>query len=925
MAEVIQPSFARGEIGPALYGRVDLSAYRVALRTALNAIVHAYGGVSNRPGLKFIAPVRDHTYAPILIPFKHSVDDTYILEFGDFYMRPIRNDAHVVETAVAITGATAATPVVVTAASHGYSNGDAVYITGVVGMTELNGRIFIVANKTTHTFELTSAFTGDDIVGAGYAAYGSAGTVARLYTVVSPYAIADLREVKYSQSFDVMTMTHPTYPVQELQRSGHASWAFVEPTFEPAIDHPVGLTATPVSAAAATHRWQITAVAESNLEESLPALNTTARTITGATAANPVVITATSHGFLDGDEVEINSIVGMTELNGRRFIVANKNTNDFELRGEDGLLYTAYASAGTANQTFVRITNGQTATQPNATVAWTALTGARSYNVYRELNGIFGFVGSTQAATYLDFDTVPDTLSTPPQARNPFRVAGEYPAANSFYQQRRVLGGPNDNPDRSIFSKTGYISNFSISIPGQSDDAITVDLVATDANRIRHYVPGKDLIVLTSSAEWRVNSGQDSAFEAATIKQEPQTKWGASHMRPIVIDTAILFVEENESIVRTLGYSVQIDGYSTDDLTLFAPHVFEFNSAVDWAFVQSPDPIVHIVRSDGYVATVTFNQKQEVVAWTRWKTMGDFESVAAIRPSSAERDDASYFVVKRLIDGNVVRFIERTAGQRFEDVRDCFFIDAGLTYDVPVTITGASLANPVVITAAAHGFADGDEVDIFDILWTPQYDSLDNETQPYQLNGGRYTVANKTADTFELSGTDGSAFVAYVSGGTARKAVLTISGFEHLAGATVQALGDGNVVQDLVVSSQGVITLPRKFSRVHAGLKYICDIETLDVVTSPQGTNQAKVKRVSYVTVNFEKSRGLFIGPTSAKLTEMKQREYENMGDPTALLTGKKKVTLDSTWNTNGRILMRQRYPLPMTILSVSPDLDVGD
>ena len=107
MVQLIQPSFARGEIGPALYGRVDVSAYAVALRIAKNVIIHAYGGASNRPGLRYIGPVASQAHQgdpPKLLEFEFNTTDTYMLEFGHKYMRVIRNDAHVLQAPVTITG-----------------------------------------------------------------------------------------------------------------------------------------------------------------------------------------------------------------------------------------------------------------------------------------------------------------------------------------------------------------------------------------------------------------------------------------------------------------------------------------------------------------------------------------------------------------------------------------------------------------------------------------------------------------------------------------------------------------------------------------------------------------------------------------------------------------------------------------------------
>lgn len=75
---------------------------------------------------------------------------------------------------------------------------------------------------------------------------------------------------------------------------------------------------------------------------------TTVYTISGATAANPVVITATAHGFSNSNTVYIAGIVGMTQINNRTFTAANVAANTFELSGEDGSAYTAYSSGGTA-------------------------------------------------------------------------------------------------------------------------------------------------------------------------------------------------------------------------------------------------------------------------------------------------------------------------------------------------------------------------------------------------------------------------------------------------------------------------------------------------------------------------------------------------------------------------------------------------
>ena len=124
----------------------------------------------------------------------------------------------------------------------------------------------------------------------------------------------------------------------------------------------------------------------------------------------------------------------------------------------------------------------------------------------------------------------------------------------------------------------------------------------------------------------------------------------------------------------------------------------------------------------------------------------------------------------------------------------------------------------------------------------------------------------------------------------------------------------------------GSITLSEgsRASRVHVGRRYISDIETLDVET-PEGTVQGKKVRVPGVTVRFKKSRLPLVGPNENKLMQMRQREKELMGSPTALLTGDKHVNIKPDWESNGRIFIRQIEPLPITVLAIIPDIQMED
>lgn len=163
MAEtrVAIPSFSKGEIAPALYGRFDVGPYATGVKRARNVVVLKYGGLTKRPGTRFVGEVYDDSTDLRLLPFQFSLEQAYVLEMGQGYMRPVALGGHVLETELVITGITNAAQAVVTAQYHGYAAGDDAYFTGVAGMTEINGRtVRVVASLTDHTFSIDLDTTG---------------------------------------------------------------------------------------------------------------------------------------------------------------------------------------------------------------------------------------------------------------------------------------------------------------------------------------------------------------------------------------------------------------------------------------------------------------------------------------------------------------------------------------------------------------------------------------------------------------------------------------------------------------------------------------------------------------------------------------------------------------------------------------------
>lgn len=157
--------------------------------------------------------------------------------------------------------------------------------------------------------------------------------------------------------------------------------------------------------------------------------------------------------------------------------------------------------------------------------------------------------------------------------------------------------------------------------------------------------------------------------------------------------------------------------------------------------------------------------------------------------------------------------------------------------------------------------------------------------------------------------------VAFSNGPT-----TVISNLDHLEGETVQILADGAVVPDQVVIN-GTITLETAASKINAGLGYISDVETMRIEAgSANGSAQGKIKRIQKVDFRFFDTLGAKFGPNEDKLDTIFFRSTSDpMDSAPPRFTGDKEESWNSGFETEGRILIRQDQPLPMTILAIMP------
>jgi len=471
-------------------------------------------------------------------------------------------------------------------------------------------------------------------------------------------------------------------------------------------------------------------------------------------------------------------------------------------------------------------------------------------------------------------------------------------------------------------TQTANHNNMSVSNPAKDDDAITVTIASLKVNEIRHLVQLGDLILLTSGGEWLV-SGVDGVITPSGLQIKPQTYYGSTNLPPITAGDVVLFMQPGWT-VRDLAYKFELDSYSGNDISILARHMFDNYSFTDWDYAQAPHSIIWAVRNDGIICAMTYVREQEVFAWSRHITQGSFKSVASVRE---EDDDFMYVIVQRKIGSRTRQYIERLHTHDITSIQDAFYVDSGLKRDNPITMTGYTQANPVVITAASHGLSNGDTIDI-DLVYKVDSSTDRGFSRSTEVDGIGYTVANKTTNTLELqlngANVDGSGFAAYDHGGEIRLATTTVGGLWHLEGETVVGIANGYATGNLTVTN-GSVTLPNASSRVAIGLSYTSEIKTLKIDNNnPLDTIQGRDKKITRLTLRLLDTMGLWHGPDTDHMREAKFGLPALYGQELSMITGDKHVTISPSWNKNGQIVIQQRDPLPMTLLGVVPDILVG-
>lgn len=651
------------------------------------------------------------------------------------------------------------------------------------------------------------------------------------YQIPNPYVESNLLYLDRDQIGDAMTFAHPDHGLYELVREADLRWTFTRISLAPEIDPPQGVAGT--------------ATLGENLE------------CTYSIATPSVFTTGSTHDFGGGVTTVYLTVLTGTFDAGSGLYVVNTGTagsSTFTLKSVDGGEPIASATGGTAlvqqsslaaeieNHYFVTairpdgvesdvsteitVTNNLFVSGAYNTITWLAVTGAERYRVYKSKHGLAGIIGETYETSFRDDNIAPDMSYTPPR----FDDDIGNPGVVASFEQRRVLSGVETDNQSIWFTDLGTTTSLAFHIPVLDTDRISFELQSPLQAAVRFISPSANLVVFTESTEFVMTTVDSEALTPTSFRARPVSYVGCSIVKPLLVNDLLFFCGSRGGHVYEFSLRAAFEGYKPKDVSIRAPHLFDGYTIVDSAYQKSPIPVQWYVRSDGALLGYTFSSEEEVGGWHVHTTDGAFERICVAAEGT---EDRVYFIVRRTIDGNTVRYVERFAPfAEVTDIADAFHVDCGLAY------SGA--------------------------------------------------------------------------------AASTISGYDHLEGETVVANVAGQVVKSLTVSSGDVATGVSSTTAV-IGLPFTGTFQSLPVAVNADGAAvQGRVKGPVRAYARVLSSGPFKMGPTDVDI------EMVPCGTAEELTTDEARIALPGTWSEGGQLFIVQPNPLPLNIVALTIDVELG-
>jgi hypothetical protein len=274
-----------------------------------------------------------------------------------------------------------------------------------------------------------------------------------------------------------------------------------------------------------------------------------------------------------------------------------------------------------------------------------------------------------------------------------------WPTNPCLHANRLWFGGTVQRPQGIWGSVVGDYFNFNEGT-GQPDQAISVNIDTQQLNNIEHIVAANTLEVLTNTGIYVASQPDNTDQLTPSLVFSLPTKEGSSDVPPVFIDNQVFYVQRGGKIIRNFVYDFDIRTYNSDNVSLYSSSIIKFpqDSCVLKYNDSDSANYVFFINNDGTMAAFQSEQAEGIKAWTYATTDGEFTNCCSL-------DQTVYFVVKRVIDGDIKYYLEQINSN---DYMDCQIIKE---YVAPTsTVTGLDHLEGKTVHVVRDGVIENDKI-----------------------------------------------------------------------------------------------------------------------------------------------------------------------------------------------------------------------
>lgn len=746
--------------------------------------------------------------------------------------------------------------------------------------------------------------------------------------VVSPYASADLTDLRVYQAADVMFLLHPDYAPRRLERRGHKSWSIVEAFFEDGpyneINPDIDLTAKQLVLNPffenGQQNWTPNTVNNGNVTaepgENRIVLTNPADTddsfirqqVTGEANVEHVF-----HFMVNGVRTDtefitstLGSSAGGTQYYNNTNVAPRWTSAAFTPTGtaihiqigtgdnETSPLYVHAALIYPASARLMRVaaTSGSTTLTAVGHSPFVSTDVGRLVRLqwpgYEPGYGVITAFTSSSVVTLLVLRAMAyASVCTEKWQLGAWSDTDGWPRVVGFFEGRLVAANTDTAPQSLWLSQSDDLQNMRPDswVEGvqtiEDDDAIAVTLNSRRIDPVVWLSEQRDLVIGTVGSQWVISSS-GPVLTPSDVSAKAHSATPAADIQAAQSNQIALFLDRSKRELYEIGFSFDDQSYVVTLLTILADHIFRSPAHQILQYQRLPHSILWTPREDGRCATLSYNRQHDILGWSQQIFGGAFSSADAVvehlavihgasdanQVNDSDDRDEVWLIVKRTINGSTKRYIEVLEG-------------------------------------------------VFEGPLREDYDTEED---------WRDAVVSAMPDAF------------YVDCGITYDGVSasTITGLSHLEGQTVKVLANGRVHPDCTVSS-GQISLNYNVTKAQIGLSYLSRYESLKLaVGATAGTAINKIKAITGVSAVVLDSGAFkvtgvdyddFAGRRQHDLQVMPKRPDETRASnvPMPLVSGEVNVSTETHYPPDARIYVETDLPLPVTILAFAPEIRATD